>query len=405
MQRPPDPRSPLAATPYSGQLQAGFRWLRFSPALEGEYRDAGMQTLRTRMRWASVLALAIWAGFSLFDWWRIPTFAAGTSEQAVAMSLRAVRVAVTVALLAAVLCSHARWRFAVLHAAFTVVVAALACGSAYSVYAYKLMALPDETSVLVLVMLAIFMPLGLSLYSQLAVAVSYVAAVEVMALSAPLAPVGEAMLRIGVVLTLSLVVLAFGAYWREYLQREQFLLRGDMHWMAMRDALTGLFNRRMFTHHLERAMRQAQRDARSLALLLVDIDHFKRYNDHHGHPAGDVVLQQVAAAVARSAARPLDMAVRLGGEEFALVLYDCDAAHAHHAGDALVDAVAQLALAHPNSPVAPFVTVSAGCAMLRPGERPEDLYTRADEALYGAKTAGRNRCHGPQRVPSAEVST
>lgn len=394
----------MVLTPCAAQLRAGFTWLRFAPALEQEYLQAQLQTLRVRMFWTSVLALAIWGGFWLFDQWRIPPFARDTLAAEVALRLQDVRLAVAAALVLMGLCAWRKPRSPWLQAAFTALSALLVCGTAYSVYAYKLMGLPDESSVLVLVMLGVFLPLGLSVRSQLLVAVLYVAAVEAMALSAPLPEVREAMLRSGVVLMISLCVLAFGAYWREYLQREQFLLRGDMHWMAMRDALTGLFNRRMFAQQLQMTMRQAQREQRPLALLLIDVDHFKRYNDHHGHPAGDRVLQALAAVFESMAARPLDMAVRLGGEEFALLRYDCDATHAQQTGDALVAAVAELALAHAHSPLARVVTVSVGYALLLPGERPEDLYTRADAALYAAKAAGRNRCSAAPSAPAAGLS-
>lgn len=267
-----------------------------------------------------------------------------------------------------------------------------ALGAAGSVYAYKALGVTEEASVLVVMMVALFLPLGLSLRAQVAVGLSFVACVLVLALQAAQPLVAEAMLRAAAVLTIALAVLATGAYWREYLQREQFLYRNDAQWLAMRDGLTGLHNRRMFTHQLAQAVRQAQREQRPLALVLIDLDHFKLYNDAYGHPAGDEVLRRVAGVFERFASRPLDMAARLGGEEFALLLYDSKADHAQATAQAVVDAVRGLALAHAASPLAAVVTISAGAALLQAGETPHALYGRTDDLLYQAKREGRDRC-------------
>jgi diguanylate cyclase (GGDEF)-like protein len=161
----------------------------------------------------------------------------------------------------------------------------------------------------------------------------------------------------------------------------------------MRDALTGLYNRRMFNHHLEQVMAQARREGQPLALLIVDVDHFKAYNDLHGHPQGDAVLQQVAQVGLACIGRPLDIAARVGGEEFAVLLYGSSAEHARALGQSLVAGVRQRALAHGASPVADVVTVSVGGAMVQPEDRPQTLFARADRVLYQAKNNGRDRCH------------
>jgi len=383
---------PVASTTYARQLARGFRRLRFEPALESEYqRDVGT-SLQARVRWASVLALVVWLGFSLFDLWRIAPDALAPVHHATLELLRAARIAVGLLAVLALFAALASPATAVLRGALALLGAALACGAAYSVYAYKLMGIPDESSVLVLMMLALFLPLGWTLLTQLLIALFYLGCVVLLALSAPLPAVAEAMLRVSAVLALSLVVLSFGAYWREYLLREQFLYRKDAQWLALRDGLTGLHNRRMFTHHLEQALRQAQRDGRPLALMLLDVDHFKRYNDSHGHPAGDEALRRLAAVFERCAGRPLDVAARLGGEEFALLLYGSAPEHARAAAQTLVDSVRGLGIAHRSSPVAGVVTISAGATMLQPGDQAATLYSRADALLYEAKRRGRDRC-------------
>src|SRR5690606_39329772 len=117
--------------------------------------------------------------------------------------------------------------------------------------------------------------------------------------------------------------------------REQFLIRRLLRQLADRDSLTGLHNRRSFRRHLDTLWRQSQREGQPIAMLLGDIDHFKRYNDCYGHQAGDETLQEVALLFQMAARRPLDMAVRLGGEEFALLLYGSSAEDAREYAEEL----------------------------------------------------------------------
>ena len=163
--------------------------------------------------------------------------------------------------------------------------------------------------------------------------------------------------------------------------------------LSHQDGLTGIANRRAFDFLIERQFREAKRRSEPLAVVLFDVDHFKAYNDHYGHPAGDECLKQVAAALARTCKRGIDVAARYGGEEFALLLPDTPAAGAMQVAENARREIAALAIAHAKSPTADLVTFSAGVASLN-AERdatPRDLVSRADEALYRAKQLGRNR--------------
>jgi diguanylate cyclase (GGDEF)-like protein len=186
---------------------------------------------------------------------------------------------------------------------------------------------------------------------------------------------------------------AVGCYLLEYKSREHFLVSRLMRLLAYHDSLTGLHNRRSFNRQFERLWRQAQRDGKSLALLLCDIDHFKAYNDCYGHQAGDVALQRVGALVEQSARRPLDIGVRLGGEEFALLLFDIGADEAKQRAEVLRQSLEQAAIAHRGSDSAAVLTMSIGVAWLSPDGQPELnlLYEQADRALYEAKAFGRNK--------------
>jgi diguanylate cyclase (GGDEF)-like protein len=163
--------------------------------------------------------------------------------------------------------------------------------------------------------------------------------------------------------------------------------------MASRDGLTGLKNRRAFDEHLRRVWQLAQRDGRSLGVMLIDVDFFKAFNDGLGHQAGDAALQSIANVVAATARRPLDLSARYGGEEFAIILFDVTREHLALMAEGVQRRVEALGVRHPSSSVSPMVTVSAGVAFVRPStERsPQGAILLADRGLYAAKHAGRNR--------------
>jgi len=163
--------------------------------------------------------------------------------------------------------------------------------------------------------------------------------------------------------------------------------------LSQQDALTGIANRRAFDFLIERHFLAATRRRDPFSVVLCDVDHFKAYNDHYGHIAGDECLKQVAGALARSCKRAIDVAARYGGEEFALLLPDTPAAGALHVAETAQREVAVLAIPHAHSPTSQIVTFSGGIATYS-AERDKasrDLTLRADEALYRAKHLGRNR--------------
>jgi len=165
--------------------------------------------------------------------------------------------------------------------------------------------------------------------------------------------------------------------------------------LAIEDGLTGLANRRRFDERLANEWKRAARERASLGLLMIDLDHFKKYNDEYGHLAGDECLRSVARILAVEAQRNTDLAARFGGEEFAVLLPNIDGAGCARIGEKIRRALQEAAL--PHAPNHPFgrVTVSVGGAVWRPGEEraaaPDSLIEAADRALYAAKNGGRNR--------------
>lgn len=163
--------------------------------------------------------------------------------------------------------------------------------------------------------------------------------------------------------------------------------------LSHRDGLTGIANRRRFDETLAAEWGRAQRHAYSIALLLLDIDDFKGYNDGYGHLAGDDALRQVARALSEALGRAEDCVARYGGEEFAVLLPQSTLADARQVAAHIARAIAQLALPHAYSRAAQHLTLSTGVAALvpQPGLDALTLVTRADGALYRAKALGRNR--------------
>lgn len=166
--------------------------------------------------------------------------------------------------------------------------------------------------------------------------------------------------------------------------------------LARTDGLTDLLNRRAFDESLDAEIRRSARSGTPLSLLMIDVDHFKAFNDHYGHPAGDASLRQVADLLRASLKRPADLAARYGGEEFAAILPDTDEDGAYLVADAFRRAVAEAGLPHERSEKG-HVTASVGVATYMPDnvERSAlELAKAADDALYSAKAAGRDRVFG-----------
>lgn len=182
--------------------------------------------------------------------------------------------------------------------------------------------------------------------------------------------------------------------------------------MAFLDGLTGLYNRRGFDQRLQAEVERILRTGRPLGLVLADVDHFKRFNDHHGHQAGDDCLRRVGTALAAALTRGADLLARYGGEEFVAVLPETDVEGARAVALRMEQLVRAAAIVHGDSDVAPVVTISAGVAVLEPAlhapagstqrgatDEPgllvhalaSELLVRADCELYRAKHAGRGR--------------
>lgn len=198
--------------------------------------------------------------------------------------------------------------------------------------------------------------------------------------------------------------------WRKARERELLevstqlqIANHTLQMLSCQDGLTGIANRRHFEETLRKNWRQALRDQMPLSLILVDVDHFKAFNDFYGHQAGDACLKRVAQTLSLSLSRPGDVVARYGGEEFAVLLADTDLAGAMKVASMLCVNVQGLGIPHEQSKTAPTVTISLGVAAISPIQEVavETLLSAADHALYQAKALGRNRAES--QAPRIEL--
>lgn len=178
----------------------------------------------------------------------------------------------------------------------------------------------------------------------------------------------------------------------EHESAERERLNEELARLAAEDQLTGLPNRRHFNEALTREWDRSGRTRKPLALLFMDVDYFKRYNDSLGHLAGDECLVSIAQAIRSAVMRPADLAARYGGEEFVVLLPETEVDGAMDVARRVLEAIDAMAIPHPASAVAAHVTASIGVAVMVPlGERSQRLVDAADAALYEAKGSGRHR--------------
>lgn len=369
--------------PYADQLSLGFRSLRFSRGLEQEYRAYSLDESYELKRLTLCAGTLIWLVFAALDILLIRT-----PELWLMLTVRVLVLALLV------MCV---WLLLQRRHVHLLLPLSLVCVLAFGIGAALVVGIAHHADPsypyegLLLVSIAAYFVVGLrlieALLCALAVLLIYIGAELLVGLPLPRLVNNVLFLSFGNLMG------ALGCYLLEFKSREHFLISQLMRMLADRDGLTGLHNRRSFNRHLERLWRQALREQHCLALLICDIDHFKAYNDNYGHQAGDNVLQRVGLLLEAASRRPLDMSVRLGGEEFAVLLYDIDEEEARLRAEALRASLEQLNILHRGSETAPMVTLSIGVACLRPTPDGQlsQLYEHADRALYEAKAFGRNQ--------------
>jgi diguanylate cyclase (GGDEF)-like protein len=368
-------------SPYAIELQRGAANRHFCPRLEAEYGRARLMDARALVRVTSALAVLVavlrgveqavrgaWTGLLMIDFGLI--VAGSVVLTAIAWSPAFERL-------------YLPWARIVIPFRNTLIAAHIAAAAARG-QLELLMGLP-------LMLIGPFFFFGLrfptALVSSVLTVASFLAAAIFFELTLPVA------IHSGVFLVMAVIACAMAARHFERCSRTGFLEDRLIADLAQHDALTGTKNRRVFDEHLTRLWQQATGDGRAIAVILLDVDHFKAYNDRYGHLAGDLALRRVAQTVQRFVRRPLDILARYGGEEFAAILYDVEADQAKDVAARMCRTVAELAIEHRDSRTAAAVTISVGVAVVKATAQrtSRGALQLADQALYQAKVRGRNR--------------
>jgi diguanylate cyclase (GGDEF)-like protein len=381
-------RSPAAAgafyeSPYAAELRRGPSLTCRSPALEAEYLEARLLENRTLIRLAGALAVML-CGLRAV-------------EQALLGPWNRLFLAMmTIALVASIALVGVSWssRFVRWYLPFARI--AVPARNFVGAIALAAVAGVGQTEILVLLPLIVLgpffflgLPYRMALTAVIPAAAAFVVSAIVFEIPTPV------ILRLATFLVIAVISCAVAARHLETRSRTTFLQGRLLAELAEHDALTGTKNRRVLDGHLSRLWQQGIEDRRAIAVLLIDVDHFKAFNDLYGHQAGDQALYQIAKTLQDIAIRPLDIVARYGGEEFAVVMYDVNARQAQDFAERMRLAVLNLGIPHRGSRNAGKVTISVGVAAGLPGagSRPRGALQLADEALYVAKSQGRNRVH------------
>jgi diguanylate cyclase (GGDEF)-like protein len=374
----------LPDLPHAQQLRDGFPWLRFEPALEREFLKVHLEDNLPLVRVGLCVAIAIVGLFALND---VVVIAPAFNFIPSRLNLWVTEPLLLVTLGATFASRRERL--------FQFLAAATATVCAVSQIVILGVAMTAGISFLfptiMLIVLYCYLICGLAFYTAVAANVliflGYLGAAW--AFTMPPEHFRAGLLAILCANLIGAMILAM----QEKTARLRFLEAALLREMVVRDGLTGIHNRRMFDQHLQIAWNMAVRDGKSIALLLVDIDFFKAYNDRYGHQAGDDCLRIVAGALQQCARRPMDFVARYGGEEFSVILYDADSDYVADILARIQRLIAELNIPHEASPYGGRLTVSVGAGHVEPKAQRSSigLIQLADEALYSAKDQGRNR--------------
>ncbi|MGQ0587672.1 MAG: diguanylate cyclase domain-containing protein [Gammaproteobacteria bacterium] len=373
----------LPESPYAIQLREGFGGLRFARALEREFRDEFSIHHLPRLRAGFGIVVLIYVLFGIVRW-KVET----GSMQEWGLVLRLIVIGSMSITLVATYFERLRFilpLFAVLsYATFAIAATAIEA----MLYQLKI---HQHYEGLILVSFHLYVFSGLLFRPALVAGASIFMIYVIGSLMGGLSGKegwGYQLFFIGVTQVTGIVAL----YSIERLERDSFLRRGLFGTLATQDGLTGLFNRMAFFQQFERRIRQAARERVCIGVMVLDVDHFKAFNDGYGHLEGDVCLRAVAGALRNEFKRPLDLVARYGGEEFVGYWHDIQPQSLRSMTDQVRAAVQALRIAHRAAPGG-RLTASVGAVALVPNEEESltDLVQRADEALYEAKEQGRNR--------------
>ena len=367
-------------------LEGGFARLRFPPALETEFRRHHLLASQRWVRLSILVALGTTLGFAMIDHWVI------RSSNAVPDLVRfGLQVPVILLCLLATIIKPLYMRL--YQPAIQIAAPLFGIGSVVMACYAEPQFAPLVGARLLLVAFFLYFMLGMRFAPALRSNLIVLAALIIAGLAGVIA--SQQAIYLAFAVLCANVIGGAGAYALEHANRTAFLERKLLGEMAALDGLTRLLNRQTFETRVVDVWREATARQLPISVLMIDVDDFKRYNDHYGHLAGDDCLQRIAQAVRTAVAcNPADLLARYGGEELIAVLIDRSAADAQTAAERIVTDIAALAIPHAGSSTGGTVSISVGVATHPPAAAASysTVAKLADNALYAAKHQGRNRC-------------
>jgi diguanylate cyclase (GGDEF)-like protein len=383
-------------------LAKGFRFLRFDEPLESEFRSEHRAKLRAWNRIAIWMSACTVLGYAILD-----HFVLSSDHARITNIVRfGMHVpAVVIMLLVTSQRFYNRWYdlgVGIVAPLFGIGIVIMAASSP-----------PNEVPLvggrLVLVAFFFYFMIGMRFREAVRANLIVFAALAVAAFTSAMP--GSTVTYLVFTLFVANLIGLVGSYALEHANRTAFLEHRQLTEVATHDGLTTLLNRAAFEDQIRRVWQQAQRDRQTVAVIMIDIDYFKAYNDRYGHIAGDDCLRRVSSALRDAARRrPLDFVARYGGEELAAVLYGADKSYGESIARSLLSAVRDLRIPHANSQTQPYVTVSVGVVSVDAYRLPthDTAVALADQALYAAKHQGRDRFvaveHGTGKVDPAATT-
>ena len=366
-------------------LANGFRFLRFPEPLESEFRGEHRSRLRVWNRFAIWVAACTVTGYAILDHFVLQ----GDHSRIANMVRFSIQVPCVILML---ICTTKRFYDRWYDLGIGIIAPLFGVGTVMMAAFSPPELVPLVGGRLLLASFFFYFMIGLRLREALRSNLIVFAALVVAAMMGMM-PRESATYLIFTLFCANLIG-CVGSYALEHANRSAFLEHRQLTEVATHDGLTKLLNRAAFEDQIRRVWQQAQRDRQSMAVIMIDIDYFKPFNDRYGHQAGDDCLRRVSGALRDAARRrPLDFVARYGGEELVAVLYGADKAYGESISRSLLSAVRELQIPHDSSQAQPYVTISVGVVSV-------DAYrvashdvavALADEALYAAKKAGRDR--------------
>ncbi len=366
-------------------LASGFRFLQFPEPLESEFRSEHRTRLRMWNRLAICLSAGTVIGFAILDHFVL------SSEHTEVSNFVRLGMHVPAVILMLVFTTkrfYERWY----EVGVSVVAPLFGIGTVLMAAFSPPTEVPLVGARLLLASFFFYFMIGLRFRAAATVNLIVFAALVIASFTTPMQTATASYLMF--LMFCSNLIGLVASYQLEHANRTAFLEHRRLTEVATHDGLTTLLNRAAFEDQIRRVWQQAQRDRQTLAVIMIDIDYFKPYNDHYGHIAGDDCLRRVSSALRDAARRrPLDFVARYGGEELVAVLYGADRAYGESIARGLLTAVRELRIPHASSETQPYVTVSVGVVSV-------DAYRLAshdaaiqlaDQALYAAKHQGRDR--------------